>query len=279
MSSIGQTWTLEVLRFASPGAFLDARDLGEVLLPNKYCPENIAVGDNVPVFLYHDSEGRVIASTQVPLAKVGEFAYLEASSESDFGVFLDWGLDKDLLVPFGEQHRPMIVGKRYLVRVYINEADGRIVASSKIDKFLDGERPHTFTKGQPVELIIANTTALGFKAIVDQSHWGVLYKNEVDERLSFGQYKKGFVKFVRPDGKIDLSLDVGQEGRDRYAMTILNYLRQNDGFAPTHDKSDVALIKRLFGMSKKVFKKTIGGLYKKRLITIKADGIHLTESK
>lgn len=279
MSCIGRTCSIEVLRFTGPGAFLDAQALGEVLLPKKHCPENIAVGDDLSVFLYHDSEGRVIATTQTPLAEVGEFAYLEVLSESDFGAFLGWGLDKDLLVPFGEQHRPMIVGNSYLVHLHINKADGRIVASSKIDKFLDDERPHAFKRGQPVELIISNTTALGFKAIVDHSHWGVLYKNEVDERLSFGQYKKGFIKFVRPDGKIDLSLDVGQEGRDRYAMTILNYLRKNDGFAPAHDKSDVALVKRLFGMSKKVFKKTIGGLYKKRLITIEADGIRLTDSK
>jgi predicted RNA-binding protein (virulence factor B family) len=193
------------------------------------------------------------------------------------GAFLDWGLDKDLLVPFSEQHKPMEVGHSYLVYVYINEADGRIVASSKIDKFLDDEKPHNFKPQQAVDLIIANSTDLGYKAIVNHSHWGVLYKNEVHQRLSFGQSIKGFIKHVRPDGKIDLSLEGGKVTRDKYSEIILNYLKKKNGFAPVHDKSDPKLISDLFGMSKGAFKKAIGGLYKQRIISIEKDGIRLLQ--
>ncbi len=196
---------------------------------------------------------------------------------NDFGAFLDWGLDKDVLAPFAEQHRPMEVDKSYLVYLYIDKLDGRIVASSKIDKFLDDERPHDFKPQQQVDLIIANTTDLGFKAIVNHSHWGVLYKNDVFQRLSFGQYKKGFIKHIRSDGKIDVTLQGGQETRDKYAKIILIYLNKNGGFAPVHDKSDAQMISDIFGMSKGAFKKAIGGLYKKRIITLEKGGIRLVE--
>jgi len=170
----------------------------------------------------------------------------------------------------------MEVGSSYLVYLYIG-LDGRITASSKIDKFLDDEKPHDFKPQQKVDLIIANSTDLGFKAIINHSHWGVLYKNDVHQRLSFGQYKKGFIKYVRPDGKIDLSLQGGKETRDKYAKIILNYLNKKDGFAPVHDKSDPKLISEIFGMSKGSFKKTIGGLYKQRVISIEKDGIRLVK--
>ena len=191
------------------------------------------------------------------------------------GTFLDWGLDKDVLVPFGEQHRPMEVGKFYLVYVYVGDSDGRIVASSKVDKFLDDERPHDFEEKQAVDLIIANTTELGYKAIVNHSHWGVLYKDEVFQRLSFGQSIKGYIKNVRPDGKIDLSLQGGKETRDKDSQIILNYLKREKGFAAVNDKSDPQLISDLFGMSKKAFKRAIGGLYKQRIIAIEDNGIRL----
>ena len=200
-------------------------------------------------------------------------------ANTSVGSFLDWGLDKDLLVPFSEQHKPMEVGQSYLVYVYINKADDRIVASSKIDKIIDDDKPHDFKPQQAVDLIIANSTDLGYKAIINHSHWGVLYKNEVHQRLSFGQSIKGFIKQIRPDGKIDLSLQGGQETRDKYTTLILDYLRNKDGFAPVHDKSDPKLISDLFGMSKGAFKKTIGGLYKQRIISIEKDGIRLIEQK
>ena len=190
---------------------------------------------------------------------------------------MDWGLDKDLLAPFGEQHRTMEVGQSYLVYVYLNNADGRITASSKIEKFLDAGAPHDFAPGQQVDLIIANSTELGFKAIINHSHWGLLYKDEVHERLSFGQARRGFIKFVRPDGKIDLALREEQDTRDKYTMTVLNYLKEHDGFAAVHDKSEPGIIEGLFGMSKKSFKKVIGRLYKQRIIKIEADGIRLNK--
>ncbi|MDT8283132.1 MAG: GntR family transcriptional regulator, partial [Gammaproteobacteria bacterium] len=174
---------------------------------------------------------------------------------------------------------PMEQGHSYLVYLYLGDSDGRITASSKIDKFLDDERPHTFKAQQAVDLIIANSTELGYKAIINHSHWGVLYKNDVFQRLSFGQYKKGFIKRIRADGKIDLSLQGGQETRDKYAKIILLYLKRNNGFAPLHDKSDPQLISDLFGMSKGAFKKAIGGLYKKKIIRIEQDGIHLIDDQ
>ena len=276
MINIGSIQELEVIKVVEFGFYLDAENLGEVLLPNKNSPDDVSVGDTVEVFLYHDSEGRPVATNQEPKALVGEFAYLKVVDTSSVGAFLDWGLDKDILVPFAEQHRPMEVGSSYLVYLYIG-LDGRITASSKIDKFLDDEKPHDFKPQQKVDLIIANSTDLGFKAIINHSHWGVLYKNDVHQRLSFGQYKKGFIKYVRPDGKIDLSLQGGKETRDKYAKIILNYLNKKDGFAPVHDKSDPKLISEIFGMSKGSFKKTIGGLYKQRVISIEKDGIRLVK--
>lgn len=275
MIKIGRTYELDVIKAVDFGFYLDAEDLGEVLLPIKYAPNDLAEGDYLNVFLYLDSEDRLVATTQIPKARVGEFAYLEVVDTTSVGAFLDWGLDKDILVPFSEQHRPMEAGHSYLVYVYINQADGRIVASSKIDKFLGDEKPHDFKPQQAVDLIIGNSTDLGYKAIVNQSHWGVLYKNDVHQRLSFGQSIKGFIKHVRPDGKIDLSLQGGQETRDKYSETILNYLKSKNGFAPVHDKSDPKLISDLFGMSKGAFKKAIGGLYKQRIISIEKDGIRL----
>jgi uncharacterized protein len=278
MLTIGHTYILNVVKDVEFGFYVDAENMGEILLPTKYCPPGLSVGDHLPVFLYLDSDDRPIATTQEPKTEVGQFAYLEVIDNTDFGTFLDWGLDKDLLVPFGEQHVPMEVGHSYLVYTYVGVKDGRILASSKIDKFLDDDKPHEFKPKQPVSLIIANSTELGFKAIIDNSHWGVLYKNEVHERLSFGQSKKGFIKYIRPDGKIDLSLDGGQELRDKNMKMIMAHLEKENGFSPVHDKSDPEKIKSLFGMSKKSFKKAIGNLYKQRAIRIEKDGIHLSQN-
>ena len=275
MIEIGQTYELEVVKKVDFGVYLDADDLGEVLLPTRYVPDDLSVGDSIEVFLYLDTEDRPVATTDTPKAKVGEFAYLEVVDTTNVGAFLDWGLEKDVLVPFAEQHRPMEKGRSYLVYLYLDKVDGRITASSKIDKFLDDEKPHNFKQSQAVDLIIANSTDLGYKAIINHSHWGVLYKNEVFQRLSFGQSIKGFIKNIRPDKRIDLSLQGGQETRDKYSKTILKYLKKNNGFAAVHDKSDPKLISDLFGMSKKAFKRSIGGLYKQRVISIEADGIRL----
>jgi len=277
MITIGKTYELNVVKKLDFGFYLDAKDLGEVLLPRRYAPRDLAVGDAIEVFLYLDSEGLPVATTQKAKVQVGEFAYLKVLAVTDVGAFLDWGLDKDVLVPFAEQHRPMEVGHSYLVYIYVGKADGRITASSKIDKFLDDEKPHDFKPQQAVDLIIANSTDLGYKAIINHSHWGVLYKNDVFQRLSFGQTIKGYIKRIRPDGKIDLSLQGGRETRDKNEKIILDYLKKQNGFAPVHDKTDPQLISKLFGMSKGAFKKAIGGLYKQRIISIGKDGIRLVE--
>lgn len=277
MITLGHSYELEVVKAVEFGFYLDAKNLGEILLPVKFAPADMVEGDTIKAFLYLDSEDRPVATTQQPKAEVGEFAYLKVVDTTKIGAFLDWGLEKDILVPFSEQHLPMELGHSYLVYLYVGDSDGRITASSKIDKFLDDERPHDFKPQQAVDLIIANTTELGYKAIINHSHWGVLYKNEVFQRLSFGQHKKGFIKHIRPDGKIDLSLQGGQETRDKYAKIILIHLRKNNGFAPLHDKSEPQLISDLFGMSKGAFKKAIGGLYKNKIIRIEKDGIRLIE--
>lgn len=275
MIQIGQTYELSVEKIVDFRVYLNAKELGKVLL--KHAPRGLSVGDTVVAFLYLNSEGQAVATTQEPKAKVGEFAYLEVLALTTVGAFLDWGLEKDVLVPFAEQHRPMEVGRSYLVYLYLDKQQERITASSKVNKFIDDDKPHHFEAKQGVDLIIANSTDLGYKAIINHSHWGVIYKNEVFHRLSFGQSIRGYIKQVRPDGKIDLSLQGGQETRDKHAATILGYLERRNGFAPAHDKSDPKLISDLFGMSKGAFKKTIGGLYKQKLITIRKDGIHLIE--
>ncbi len=277
MIEIGQYHSLVVQRLDDSGAWLDGDELGEILLPKRHLPDDLAPGESVRVFLYLDTAGHTVATTQHPKALPGQFAYLQAVDNTHVGTFLDWGLDKDLLVPFAEQHRPMSVDKHYLVYLYLDKLDGRIVASSRIERFLDDNRPHQYRVGQAVDLIIANSTDLGYKAIINHGHWGVLYENEVFERLSFGQSIRGYIKRVRTDGKIDLTLQGGQETRDRYAETILAQLRQSDGFLAVHDKSPPELISKLFGMSKKAYKKAIGGLYRQRLIRIEDDGIYLND--
>ncbi|MBV1885325.1 MAG: GntR family transcriptional regulator [Gammaproteobacteria bacterium] len=281
MVIIGKSYDLEVTKTVDFGVYLAAGDLGEVLLPRRHINNTLRKGDTVHVFLYLDSEDRPVATTQTPKACVGEFAYLPMVASTDVGAFLNWGLDKDVLVPFSEQHRPLEVGKSYLVFLYIDKVDQRITASSKIDKYIDDDEPHEFEPQQAVDLIIGNSTELGYKVIINHRHWGILYKDEVHQRISFGQSLTGFIKTIRADGKIDLSLRnpevSGYEIRDKHAIIILDYLKSNQGFAPLHDKSDPKQIAETFGMSKGAFKKAIGGLYKKKVIAIEKQGIRLIE--
>ena len=275
MIEIGYYYDLNVVKKVGFGFYLDAENLGNVLLPIKFAPDDLTIGDEIEVFLYLDSEGLPIATTQEAYAAVGEFCYLRVVDITGVGAFLDWGLDKDILVPFAEQHMPMEVGKSYLVYLYVSDMDGRIIASSKIDKFLDDNAPHNYIPQQSVDLIIANSTDLGYKAIIDHSHWGVLYKNEVFKRISFGQNIKGFIKYVRPDGKIDLSLQGGEETRTKNKHIILDHLKLKNGYAMLNDRTDPEVISELFGMSKAAFKKAIGSLYKERVIAIEPEGIRL----
>ena len=277
MANIGKWNTLTVIKEVDFGIYLDAEQLGEILLPKKQVPEHIQIEDNLDVFLYLDSEDRPIATRQKPKIQVGQFAYLKCIQTGRVGAFLDWGLEKDILVPFAEQHRPMEEGKSYLVHAYIDHVDQRITASSKIDRFLEDENQDTFKVNQKVDLIIGQSTELGFKAIINHSHWGVLFKNEVFQRLSFGQSKQGFIKHIRPDGRIDLSLQSGQETRDKYSNIVMAALEKEGGFIGLHDKSDPKLISSFFGMSKAAYKKAIGGLYKQGLIKLDKTGITLIE--
>lgn len=277
MIQIGKTCTLEVVKLVDFGVYLNAQELGQVLLPRKVTPKECNVGDNVEVFLYLDSEDVVIATTKKPLAQVGQFAYLQAVATGPYGAFLDWGLDKDLLLPFGEQHREIEEGRSYLVYIYTSNVDERIVASSKVDKFLD-RTPPPYDKDEAVNLIIGGTTDLGYKAIINHSHWGVIYKNEVFRTLSFGQKVKGFIKQVRSDDKIDLILQQGvKQEFDKHSTTIMFKLKQANGFLPLNDKTDADTIYAKLSMSKKAFKKSIGGLYKSKQITIDTDGIRIVE--
>jgi uncharacterized protein len=277
MIQIGKICRLEVVKQVSFGVYLNAHELGQVLLPNKAMPKDCQVGDLLDVFLYLDSEDMVIATTARPLAQVGQFAYLKAVAIGPYGAFLDWGLDKDLLLPFGEQHKPAEEGRSYLVYIYSNKADERIVASSKIDKFLD-KTPANYRVGEQVDLIIAGTTDLGYKAIINHAHWGVIYQNEVFQKLRFGQRVRGYIKRVRRDGKIDLQLQKGDKSElDQFSTIILSKLKQANGFLPLTDKTDAEVIYDRLGMSKKAFKKSIGGLFKAGQVSIDDDGIRLTE--
>ena len=277
MITLGQYCSLLVGQRVDAGYMLDAKELGEVLLPARHVPEKLKTGDTVDVFLYLDTDELPVATTGKPKACVGQFAYLKVAATTDIGAFLDWGLEKDVLAPFAEQHRPMHEGRSYLVYLYLNKIDGRITATSKIDKVLDDDKSHDFEKGQSVDLIVANTTDLGFKAIINHSHWGVLYKSDVHQRLSFGQSIKGYIKHVRPDGKIDLILQTGKGARDKNAESIVSYLNAKNGFAPVHDNSDPQTIVNLLGMSKGAFKKAIGKLYRERIISIEEEGIRLLQ--
>ncbi len=275
MAAIGTLNELEVVKTVDFGVYLDGGSHGEILLPKRYLPENCQVGDRIEVFIYLDSEDRLVATTEKPLAMVGEFAMLKVVEITSFGAFLDWGLMKDLLVPFREQQEKMEKGKSYLVYVYLDNESQRIVATSRLDKCL-GNIPVDYEAGEEVDLIIAGKTELGYKAIVDNSHWGVIYHNEVFQPLHPGEKLKGFIKQIRPDEKIDLRLDKpGYEKIDSISQGILDQMKAAGGFLPVNDKSDPDLIVKTFRTSKKNFKKAIGSLYKQHLITIEENGIRL----
>ena len=279
MATIGQLHTLRVVKQRAFGVYLDGGSLGEILLPRKYVPEDSQIGDNVEVFVYCDSEDAVIATTQRPYAMAGDFALLTVVAVNRIGAFLDWGLEKDLLVPFREQQHKMEEGRSYLVRIYLDEKSNRLVASSRLDKFLDNQ-PADFQEEQKVQLIIGDQTDIGYKAIVENTHWGVVYKNEIFQELTKGQTLDGFIKKVRADGKIDICLHKsGYEKITGTAERVVAALKEHGGFLPLTDKSSPEMIYEHFGISKKTYKKAIGTLYKKRRITIENDGIQLGGEK
>lgn len=278
MSQIGRMNTLHVLREVDFGVYLDGEELGDILLPKRDVPEGTQIDDMVEVFIYFDSTDTIIASTQKPKTMVGEFASLKVIDNNEMGAFMDWGLPKDLLVPFREQSHTLIKSRHYVVYTYLDIVSNRIAASTKLDKFLTDNDPK-FSAGDKVDLFIVSRTDLGYKAIVEDRHWGLLFKDEVFRPLEQGQQLEGYIKNIRPDGKIDLSLqEPGVQHFDAASQKILDTLKANQGFLPYNDKTPPDVIYSEFGLSKKVFKRSIGALYKKRLIKLEPRGIQLLDN-
>jgi len=273
VAELGKINTLKIVRETENGIYLDGENLGEILMPQKFITPEVRENKEAVVFVYSDSEDRLVATTENPLAKAGEFALLKVVATNRFGAFLDWGLPKDLLVPFSEQKSKMMEGKYYLVYVFVDVLTNRIAASAKLNKFLDNTPP-VYSPGEQVQLIIAEETDLGYKAIVNNEHWGILYKNQVFKPLSTGEKITGYINKIREDDKIDLLLEKpGYEKIDSIAQKILDVLDQNRGFVALTDKSSPEIIQAMLGISKKNFKKAVGNLYKRKIIEFKSDGI------
>ncbi|MEA3360777.1 MAG: S1-like domain-containing RNA-binding protein [Thermodesulfobacteriota bacterium] len=275
MVEIGRINKLIIKRKRDYGVHLDGGESGDILLPKKYVPEKCQPGDEVEVFVYADREKRLRATTQKPHATVGQCATLRVVAHSSSGAYLDWGLKKDLFVPNKEQHAKMEEGKSYVIFVFLDKKTDRITASSRLDKFLSLQPPN-YDEGEEVDLFICEKTDLGYKVVVNNSHWGIVYKNEVFQKLHIGQQLKGFIKKIREDLKIDISLQ--QSGYQRVgdiSQNILKTIKDRGGSIAVTDKSPPEDIYSLFGVSKKTFKKAIGALYKKRLITIDTNKIKL----
>lgn len=277
MVTIGKINKLKIQKHVDFGVYLDGGDDGEILLPLRYMPENSEIGDEVEVFICYDSDDRLMATTEFPKAMVGDFALLKVIAIESVGAFLDWGLPKDLFLPYAEQTQPLRVGQSVLVYVYVDKSD-RLAASMRLERNIE-KTEAKYEEGQKVSLLIAARTDLGFKAIIENRHWGILYANEVFQPLQQGQRIDGYIKKMRDDGKIDLILQkTGHaSANEDIGPKILDLLRQKNGFLPINDKTPPEVIYRLLGVSKKKYKIALGGLYKKRLITVHDDGIRLAE--
>jgi len=278
MANIGERAQLKVLRESGPGLFLHTDgELGEVLLPRNETIGEISLGDTVDVFIYCDSEDRPIATMKEPLAMPGEFATLRCINVTDIGSFLDWGLAKDLLVPFREQQSRLDVGKSYAVYIYVDPKSGRIAASRRIRRFLKQERPD-YEVGQEVDLRIYAKTDLGYKAIINGEYSGVLFANEVFQDLQSGEQTKGYITKLRNDGKVDLSLyKTGKANTTDLSERIHEELIARGGYWELCDSSPAETIYEELGVSKKAFKKATGSLFRQRLITIAKDGIRISQ--
>ncbi len=276
MIKIGQINSLEVIKKADFGVFLDGDDYGSVLLPNKHVPEGTELGDHIEVFLYFDSESQLAATIDKPIAQVGEWGLMKIEGINQTGAFVNWGIkEKDLLIPFSEQRARFTAGQNILVYVYTDKASGRIVGTTKFNKWLD-KTPANYEVNEEVDLIIAERSQLGYKAIVNGKHWGMIFPSDVFGKLCIGKKLKGYIKQVREDGKIDLSLQkVGVAKMDDLSSKIIDLLEKKGGFLPLNDKSSPEAIFDAFRTSKGTYKKTIGGLYKQGKIVIEKDGIRL----
>ena len=276
---LGDYNRLRIVKKVDFGLYLDGGDEGEILLPSRYVPEDAGIGDELDVFIYLDQEERLIATTETPLAKVGDFAYLEVKWVNEYGAFLGWGLMKDIFCPFREQKKRMVLGNSYIVHIHIDEESYRIVASAKIERYLNEDHPH-YKHGDEVDLLIWQKTDLGFKVIIDNQYPGLLYQDQIFQYIHTGDKMKGYIGRVRPDGKIDVTLQkTGIQQTADFAETLYQYLLDNDGECNLGDKSEADDIYERFHVSKKVYKRAVGDLYnyKKRLITVSPMSIRLAE--
>ncbi len=272
---LGKKNRLTVVKAVDFGVYLDGWDDGEILLPTRYVPKGCRIGDELEVFLYLDNEERLIATTETPLAEVGDFACLQVAWVNQFGAFLHWGLMKDLFVPFREQKIKMQKGKSYIVHLHIDEESYRIMGSAKVERYLSEDMP-PYENGEEVQVLVWQKTDLGFKVIVDNRFAGLIYDNELFRELHMGDRLTAYVKQVRPDGKLDITLQKqGQDAVMDFSEILLQHLQHNGGRTPFCDKSPAEEIYAVFGVSKKVFKKAVGDLYKKRLIVITEQGLQL----
>lgn len=277
MPSVGKTETLQVVKEVDFGLYLDGDDLGEILLPAQYVPEGARVGDEIEVFLYLDSEDRIIATTERPYAEIGQCAYLRVVDTSAFGAFMDWGLTKDLLVPFGEQRKTMQVSRSYVVYIY-EDKTGRICASSKLDRFLSEQAEGEFRVNQEVDLLIAGRSPLGYKAVIDGTHLGLLHNSDALVSLDIGQKMTGYIKKIRNDDAIDVTLQQhGEEMRHNLTHQILMDLESGNGTSHLTDKSSAEEIFSHYQVSKGNYKKALGQLYKQKKILLGKDKITLVK--
>ncbi|KAA1159925.1 MULTISPECIES: CvfB family protein [Pseudoalteromonas] len=275
MSYLGTTQTLFVKEVSNEGAYLDGHDLGEVFLPKQEIKHELEAGDSISVFIFLDNANLATATTKKPHAQVGEYALLRVKEINSIGAFLDWGLEKDVLTPFNEQKPRMQEGHSYLVRLYLDNASQRICASNNFNRFLSKDEPQ-YTHLQEVDLIVAGKTDIGYKVLIEESHFGVVFYNMVFKSLFVGQKLKGYIQKVRDDGKIDVVLEKPGMGKvSDLGETIMQKLKNEGGVIPLGDKSDPEAIKKMFSTSKANYKKAIGGLFKQELIDIEAKSIRL----
>ncbi|MDP5253323.1 MULTISPECIES: S1 RNA-binding domain-containing protein [unclassified Vibrio] len=278
MVYVGQSNRLNVVSETSFGYFLDGESFGKVLLAKKHVSDELRIGESVDVFLYFNGESELVATCEKPLAEVGQWALMTVESTNSTGAFVNWGIkEKDLLIPFSEQRTRLKEGQSILVYVYLNQASGLLVGTTKFNKWLD-KTPAQYAVNQQVELLVAEKSELGLKVIINQSHWGMLFSSDVFGKIFVGKQLKGYIKQIREDGKIDVSLQkVGVEKMDDLGLKILQLLDKKGGFLPLNDKSSPEAIFDVFRASKGTFKKSIGQLYKQQKITIKSDGIYLNK--
>lgn len=273
--NLGVKNTLRVLRGTSVGMYLGDEEGNDVLLPKKYIPDDLIVGDDIEVFIYKDSEDRIIATTLEPKVQLNQFAYLQVMAVTGIGAFLDWGLEKDLFVPFKEQNKKLNIDDWCAVYVYLDEETDRLVGSCKVNKFFEKENVE-LEEGEEVNLLVFEETNMGLNVVINNKYKGLIYENEIFQRVKLGSRLKGYIKLIREDNLIDVSLQKqGYANIEPNSERILEKLKANNGFLDVTDKSDANYIMYQLEMSKKTFKKAVGGLYKQRLIRIEEDGIYL----